>query len=112
MSTEREERLAKNEAMFRIVNDRKAQWEERSTEAPELYLCECADPECREKVRLTLTEYEHVRQESRQFAVLAGHEVPEVEKVIEEHDGWLVIEKNPEVADIAQATDPRRPDKG
>ena len=50
----------------------------------ELYLCECADPECREKLALTREQYEHVRADSRHFAVLKGHEVPDVEVVIEE----------------------------
>ena len=109
MGTPREERLVNNEALFREANERMAGWEEQHTEEPaEPYFCECADPECRQKVRLHQHEYEAVRSNSRRFFVVAGHEIPDVETVIEEHDGWFVVEKNPEVTETAVRTDPRR----
>ena len=108
MSSEREERLAKNEALFRVANERMADWEEaHEGDATELYFCECANAECREKVRLTQAEYERVRSDSRHFFVVPGHEVADVETVIERNDGWTLIEKNPEVADLVEANDPR-----
>jgi hypothetical protein len=110
MADQRAERLANNEGIFRIANERKAGWEERqSSDQPELYLCECADPGCRLKVALTLPEYEGVRRSSRHFFVTSGHEIPEVETVIEDHENWLVIEKDPEVTDVVQRSDPRQP---
>ena len=108
MGTTRKERLANNEAMFRFANDRMADWDEvRASEAVEHYLCECADPDCREKIALRKGDYEAVRSDSRHFVTVPGHELPEVETVIETHDGWVVVEKNPEVTQRAQATDPR-----
>ncbi len=110
MAQSREERLALNEAMFRAGNERMAQWEERHLgEEHEEYFCECADAECREKIRLTFTEYEDVRRNSLHFVIVAGHEVPKIETVIEEHDGWSVIEKDPEVRGVVEATDLRHP---
>jgi hypothetical protein len=106
--TPREERLANNEALFRAANERMADWEERhATPGKELYLCECADPECREKLALTREQYEHVRIDSRHFAVLGGHEVPDVEVVIEKIDDWVIVEKPAEVEETLERLDPR-----
>jgi hypothetical protein len=105
-----EERLALNEAMFRAGNERMAQWEERHFgEEFEEYFCECADVECREKIKLTFTDYERVRRNSVHFLVVSGHELPDIETVIEEREGWSIIEKNPEVQAIVEATDLRHP---
>jgi len=109
MGTEREERIARNEAIFRVGNERMAQWEERHEDGGrERYLCECADPKCAEKVALTHSQYEYVRSDSNWFVIVPGHEVPDVETVIDSHDGWNVIEKAPKVAHITEATDPRK----
>lgn len=110
MGTPREERLAGNEAMFRTANERMSGWEElRINEAEELYFCECADEDCREKVSLRKADYEKVRSDSRHFLIAHGHDIPDIETVIEKHDGWAVIEKKPEVAETVESLDPRRP---
>ena len=109
MASAREERLAQNEALFRAANERMADWEERHRiEATELYFCECANPECREKVPLRESDYERVRKDSDHFFVVPGHEVVDIETVIESHDDWALIEKAPEVREIVEATDPRK----
>jgi hypothetical protein len=36
--------------------------------------------------------------------------VQDVETVIEQNEGWAIIEKAPEVTDIVEARDPRRAD--
>lgn len=104
----RAERLVNNEALFRAANERMADWEEQhGSQAAEPYFCECADPDCREKVFLHQHEYEAVRTNSLRFFVVEGHVIPDVETVVEEHDGWVVIEKDPAVAETAARTDPR-----
>ena len=108
MGTGREERLASNEALFRFANERMRRWEERHEEGErELYFCECADPDCREKVALGVEDYERVRASSRHFFVLPGHEQPDVETVVDQHEGWLVVRKPEAVAETVDATDPR-----
>jgi hypothetical protein len=49
-----------------------------------------------------------VRSNSSHFFVVPGHEIPDVETVIESHEDWVVVKKNPEVREIAEETDPRR----
>ena len=95
--------MARNEALFRAANERMARWEEsHTTDAREPYFCECADPECREKVSLRRPEYERVRSHSRHFLVVRGHETPDVDTVIETFDGWSVIEKDPNVSHVVE----------
>jgi len=94
--------------MFRTANERMAGWEELHPDGVELYSCECADLECREKIKLTKAEYERVRGNSCHFFVVPGHEVSDVESVIGRHDGWLVVEKNDDVAAVVKALDERR----
>lgn len=112
VASEREERLARNEAMFREANERAKEWEERHRldSEVELYFCECANAGCLEKVSLSKADYERIRSDSDRFVIVPGHELPEVETVIERNQGWAIIEKAPEVSDIVEARDPRRAD--
>ena len=108
MGTGREERLASNEALFRHANEKMAGWEERHEgDVTELYFCECVDEGCREKVELSCEEYEAVRSSSRTFLVLPGHEDPSVESVVDQHQGWLVVRKPVQVAEVVDTSDPR-----
>jgi hypothetical protein len=107
-ATPREERLAENEALFRTANERMADWEEQHIRAQsELYYCECADPDCRKKVRLRKADYEKVRADSRQFVIVPGHEVKDVETVIEWHEGWAIVKKPHELDPKLERLDPR-----
>jgi hypothetical protein len=109
VASDRKERLARNEALFRHANERMVDWEERHrVEATELYFCECADPECRKKVPLRESDYERVRSKSGHFFIVPGHELTDVETLIESHEAWAVIEKDPEVSEIVEATNPRK----
>ena len=62
-----EERIARNDALFRDANERigafAAQHELREDDVP--FICECADMGCHEIVRLPLNEYEKVRSNPR-----------------------------------------------
>jgi hypothetical protein len=110
MGGEREERLGENEAIFRAANERMARWVERTPlEAVELYFCECVDPGCRQKIRLSASEYERVRSDATHFFVAPGHEVADEETVLESHPGWLLVEKDEaEAREVAEETDPRQ----
>jgi hypothetical protein len=111
MATERQERIARNEAMFREANERAKEWDERHRDSEvELYFCECANPDCREKISLREADYERVRSDPRRFVIVPDHEVPDVETVIERNEGWAIIEKTPEVTRTVEALDPRGDD--
>jgi hypothetical protein len=105
--SDRNERLARNEAMFRSVNERVEEVVQPGpTEAID-FLCECGDAECVEKITLTRKEYESIRTDGAQFAVVTGHEIPAIENVVRRADRFLVVRKHPEEAQIARETDPR-----
>ena len=108
-------RLAKNEALFRDVNDRLAKLTTKlafSAAYPlktlDGVVCECADPLCLERVGpLAITEYEAVRHNPIRFIVAAGHESSDV-KTIERHPTYWVVEKHEGApSDIARERDPR-----
>ncbi|MBA2516435.1 MAG: hypothetical protein H0V22_03835 [Solirubrobacterales bacterium] len=106
----RAERLALNEAAFRVANERAREWEERHQEMEtELYLCECGDLSCPERIPLSREAYESVRSDSRRFFCAPGHQITDVETVIERHEHYVVVEKDPEVARLVTETDPRQP---
>ena len=109
MPSERKERIAANETLFRAANERMAGWEEQhSRNTLETYYCECADVECRDRIHLSKADYERIRSNSAHFGVVPGHEVLDVETVIEKHEDWAIVEKPSDVADIVESTDPRR----
>lgn len=102
------ERLARNEAAFRHVNERlRAGRAPADADALYPFTCECGFLGCNKLVELTVTEYEQVRSDSRWFFILDGHEIPEVERVVARHERYAVVEKNQEAAKVAEETDPR-----
>jgi hypothetical protein len=59
-------------------------------------------------VELSISSYEAVRSAFDRFLVLPGHELPEIEEVLEQHDGYLVVAKRDRRAvALAAATDDR-----
>jgi hypothetical protein len=104
--TSHHERIAFNEAAFRAGNERAHAWEERRDDPPteqHTFLCECGDPDCKGRIKMTAAEYEDVRSDDMRFAVLVGHELPDAERVMSEHDGrYLVVEKNEDVRGIVE----------
>jgi len=113
MSTgdERVRRLAHNEALFREVNETVGRLAATHGTDSHRYdfLCECSDQRCVQLVTLSLGEYEAVRARGDRFAIVAGHEAPEIERVVERHERYAVVEKLGEGAVIAHQLDPRKP---
>ena len=106
--TDRERRLALNEAVFRVANEaREASRPARIPGERRAYYCECSRRDCTMRVDLTLGEYELVRASSRRFAIVPGHDVSDVERVVQSSDRYAVVEKNPEVSELVERTDPR-----
>jgi hypothetical protein len=106
---ERERRTGLNEALFREVNERIERLSRgvRADEQLEI-ICECGDIDCDARLTLTVADYESVRADPTRFVVCPGHEVADVERVVEERDGYLVIEKRPGgPAELSELSDPR-----
>ena len=112
MSRDQEARIGENEAIFREVNETVAAVATAtSVSEPIMFLCECASESCAEGVSLLREEYEQVRAVPERFLVTPGHVQPRVERVVEQHRVYWVIEKFGEAAEVAEATDPRSNDE-
>lgn len=104
-----EERKAKNEAIFREANEKiNAVRERLNIDAPTPYLCECDVGECREPIRLAPAEYEEVRTSPSRFALAPGH--PHEGRVVEERDGYVIVEETGAGAKVALESDLRSDD--
>lgn len=100
----RRRRIAENESRFREINDR-LESDARSLlgEGETIdFVCECGRVDCALSVPLTLPEYRDVRTDDRQFAVLAGHEIPDTEDVVDRTERFVVVRKHAEAKPIVE----------
>ncbi|MGH3112104.1 MAG: hypothetical protein ACRDOP_01390 [Gaiellaceae bacterium] len=103
----RKHQIARNEALFREVNERLDEVSGgRSTEMTE-FLCECGNADCTEVIALRDEEYESVRSDPLLFAVMPGHEIPDVEEILASNERFSLVRKHESEAVIARQTDPR-----
>jgi len=105
----REERLARNETLFRSVNENiesaaTSRWTDDHIFE---FFCECSNLDCNLLLPMTVSEYEHVRADPKQFVVAPGHELPEIENVVARTDAYQVVVKQGEAADFVTERDPR-----
>jgi hypothetical protein len=103
-------RVVENEILFRDVNERlKDVSEGFGVVLPEFEIvCECGDPACTDRISLTFAEYEDLRADGKRFAIRRGHEALDVETVVEDRGGYLVVAKNAgRAAELAKEYDPR-----
>jgi hypothetical protein len=108
-----EDRIARNEALFRSVNERVRDLAASQAETEAIrFVCECGRSDCAGTIELTLQEYEAVRADPAQFMVVAGHESHDVETVVARHDGYDVVRKHAAEARIAIETNPRSRGRG
>jgi hypothetical protein len=104
----RSERLARNEALFREVNERIQEVSRRTGTGDGLeLLCECGRRDCLQVIQIVPTEYETIRSKPDRFLVAPGHEHPEIERVVRRTEAFHVVEKVGEAGAVAEATDPR-----
>ena len=101
----RAERVGRNEAFFRQVNERVRDVNEAFSDLTGRgdFVCECGDASCVEGITLTMDEYRAVRSEPELFAIALGHELPDVEDVVRTNERFTVVRKREgEPAEIAR----------
>lgn len=106
------ERLARNQSLFRDVNERiryLADVNERieydAEGATSEFVCECSNPECISTIELTVVEYERVRSNPTWF-VIKTDDLAQSERVVSRDDGYAVVEKLI-LEEYMRETDPR-----
>jgi hypothetical protein len=101
-------RVAKNESLFREVNERIRELEETFVEREPgntlaSFVCECATTGCTTRVEATLDEYELARRRPTRFLVAPGHARPEFERIVLKTDRFELVEKFGEAGEVATA---------
>jgi len=101
------ERAARNEEVFRSVNEQIETGAQRhGVTAPMRFHCECDRDRCFEQIELEADRYQQIIAERYRFVIAPGHEDPRIEKVVERHDGYCVVEK---VGAAREALDQQHP---
>jgi hypothetical protein len=102
----RDERIAKNEAVFRAANREIAQADKEAGGDGVLeVICECGREGCSGLISLTVAEYDSIHSQDDRFVVVPGHENPEIESVVERRAAYFVVDKFGEAEEIAEASE-------
>jgi hypothetical protein len=102
-----DDRVGRNEAIFRDVNERIAELGEQYDLGLLEIVCECADMDCIDRIELGVSEYEDARADPTRFIVVPGHIDESAERVIFEAPGYLLVQKHGDAAEAAAEHDPR-----
>jgi hypothetical protein len=99
------ERAARNEEVFRDVNERIEEGAEHHGVTGSLpFHCECGRVSCMETIELPHARYAAIVRERYHFVVLPGHEEPQIERIVEVEGDFLVVEKIGEAREQIAAT--------
>jgi hypothetical protein len=107
---ERARRIGANEALYRSVNEKIESLSAAFGAITETMsvVCECGDASCAEQIEVSVPDYERVRAEPTLFIIRPGHEVSDIEEVVERTDEFHVVRKvDGEAAELARELDPR-----
>jgi hypothetical protein len=106
----REERIARNEAMYRTVNrelEYAAQQLGDESDAELQIICECGRPECTATLTMTIAAYDDVHRQRDRFAIAPGHENHALEGVVKRTDQYVVVDKYGAAEAVAEAEERR-----
>lgn len=97
----RDERVAYNEDWSRQLNERKAEWIENGFMAAG-FRCECWEPDCSVRIKLSGSEWRKVRSQPNRFAVAPGHVNADIESIVEEHPEFWIVDKLGKAGEVAE----------
>ena len=110
----REVRAARNQALFRLVNEKLKALNEgfEPLLSDFAVACECSEAACVQMLSIESVAYEEVRRNPRTFVVAIGHVDPLVERAVSETDRYVIVENIGVAARVAEETDPRAAPSG
>jgi hypothetical protein len=85
--------LFRIETLFRELNEAVQVYYRTNGHSQGDFVCECSDSTCVDPISLTPTEYRDVRAHPTRFFLIPGHELEEIERVVEKNAHFLVVEK-------------------
>jgi hypothetical protein len=106
----RQDRVSRNEAVYRAVNREIEQTSEELGEGPHGRLeviCECGEDGCSETLDLTVQEYDEAHVQRDRFVVAPGHEDGKIEHVVKRSERYLVVDKFGEAERVSEAEERR-----
>jgi hypothetical protein len=98
----REERVARNEAVFREANER-LRWRVVHSfpgEGTIPFICECGNERCTAAVRVSIEVYEQARLDPVRFLIAPGHKQLSSEEIVDQGEGFEIVEKRGRAAEI------------
>jgi hypothetical protein len=107
---ERERKIGENEALYRTVNERIEGLNQAfgTLTNTMTVVCECGDGVCADQIEIEIADYERIRSDPTHFIIVPGHEIADVEDVVEEHEAYHVVQKRAgDPADFAREHDQR-----
>ena len=88
------EQFLRHPVLFREVNERVAEvlaaWDDDPNAE---FLCECSNEDCMQTLPLSVAEYKRVRSSPNLFVIVPGHELPEVDRLVEVGERFSFVEK-------------------
>src|SRR5215208_1759130 len=102
---ERSSQDARSQLLFRELNE---QVRKMAGGGDVDVVCECVNGACLDRLVVPRDEYEAVRRFPTRFIVKEDHVAHDVERAVESHDGYIVVEKSGADAEHAIMLDPRR----
>jgi len=103
---EREIRGARNQALFRAVNEKMLELNRVFGPLVGTFsiACECSRLDCVDLLEIPPDAYRAVRESPHTFAVCKDHVEEDVERVVSVHDGYAVVEVLGNGVAVAEAT--------
>jgi hypothetical protein len=88
-------RAARNQMLFRGINERLRGLNAASLADDGEWICECANDACAERVAMSVKEYETIRESRHRFFVAPAdvHVWPNVHRVVERNHRYWIVEK-------------------
>ena len=103
-----QERIARNEATFRRINEDIERGRDADDDATLIgFVCECGSADCARLIELTSREYEEIRRDPPSSRSFTATRYPSVESVVARHERYAVVRKLEPASAIAKETDPR-----
>ena len=102
--------MGQNQAVFRSVNERLEELNEAFQVVTDRFeiVCECGSATCVDRISISADEYHELRADPSAFAMIAGHDDPAVEQVVEPRGDYNRVKKRSgEPERIAEAPDSR-----
>jgi len=87
----REERIIRTEELYRQLNESIAAMLDGAEPS---FLCECGNPLCNETIDLTPQDLRMLHAKPGFYAIIPGHEIPDVETVVLQSDGYAIVRKD------------------